>query len=572
MKHKLAGSIAAVAVLTLGIAACSSSSTSTSSSGSPAGSSDMGKVPLTIVTTPISPMIQDFNPFVPTSTGYVTHAVNLYNQPLMVFDTQNTSQAPVPELATHYAWSNGGETLTITTRSGVKWSDGKPFSASDVAFTFNLIKSNAALNANWTIPVPASATATNSDTTVLTFSQPQLSSLFYILQVPIVPQHIWQSVSDPATYTDANPVGTGPYVLDRFSSTGFTMKINPDYYAVSSLHVPEISFPAYASNANLLPPIAGGSIDWAGISIIGVPQNYLSKPGNTTWESSQPYFSDNNVVGLFFNTTKAPLNDAKVRQAINFAINRQQLSTDGESDNEPPVTSTAGMILPAQQTYLPSSLSTNLPNTSDATQVSSILTGDGYAKVGDFWEKNGQKITFSIEDPVSYTDYYTDAQLLVKQLDTLGFNASVKGDAGTNGPNVWTADLNDGNFSAAIHWGAQGLTPYFTYNNWMNYTLSAPVGKTAGADYGRFNDPAAQTALNAYASATTPAGLSSAIASLANIESSEVPVAPLLQGASWAEFSSRDYTGWPTASNPYMDPGPNIPEILVVVQHLKPVS
>ena len=76
------------------------------------------------------------------------------------------------------------------------------------------------------------------------------------------------------------------------------MKINPDYYAKSSLHVPEISFPAYASNANLLPPIAGGSIDWGGISIIGVPQNYLSKSrAITTWETSQPYFSDNNVVG-----------------------------------------------------------------------------------------------------------------------------------------------------------------------------------------------------------------------------------------------------------------------------------
>ena len=43
-------------------------------------------------------------------------------------------------LGTRYSWSNGGKTLTITTRSGVKWNDGKPFSASDVAFTFNLIK------------------------------------------------------------------------------------------------------------------------------------------------------------------------------------------------------------------------------------------------------------------------------------------------------------------------------------------------------------------------------------------------------------------------------------------------
>jgi peptide/nickel transport system substrate-binding protein len=565
MNLKFAGGVAAAAVLALGIAACGSSS---ASSGSGAQSKT-----LTVVTTPISPMTDNFNPFVPTSTGYVTHAVNLYDEPLMVFNTQDSSQAPVHELATNYAWSNGGTTLTITTRSGVKWSDGKPFSASDVAYTFNLIKNNAALNANWTIPTPVSATATNATTTVLTFSQPELSNLFYILQVPIVPQHIWEHISDPATYTDTNPVGTGPYVLDQFSSTGFTLKTNPDYYAKSSLHVPEISFPAYSGNANLLPPCSDGTIDWCGISIIGVPQNYLAKSSsNKTWTSSTPYFSDNNVVGLWFNVTKAPLNDSAVRQAVSYAINRQQLSTDGESDNEPAETTTAGMLLPAQQSYLPSSLANNLPKTGDSAKVSSILTADGYKKTGGKWTKSGQQITFNIEVPVSYTDYYTDAQLLAKQLNAQGFNVSVKGDPGSNGPNIWTQDLNDGSFSSAIHWGAQGLTPYFTYNNWMNYANSAAIGKTAGADYGRFDDPAAQTALKAYATATTPAALNSAISTLANIETTEVPVAPLLQGASWAEFSTRDYTGWPTASNAYMDPGPNIPEMLAVIQQLKPVS
>ena len=562
MNLKFARSAAAAALLAMGIAACGSSSFSAEQ-----------RRTLTVVTTPVSPMVDNFNPFVPTATGYVTHSINLYDMPLMVFNTQNSSQAPTHELATSYAWSNNGKTLRITTRSGVKWSDGKPFSARDVAFTFNLINKNPVLNANWTIPTPVRATAPNATTAVLTFSQPQLANLFYILQVPIVPQHIWQHVSNPATYSDANPVGTGPYVLDKFSSTGFTMKINPHYYAKASLHVPEISFPAYAGNSNLLPPCSDGAIDWCGISVIGVPQNYLAKShSNKTWTRSTPYFSDNNVVGLFFNVTKAPLNDPAVRQAISYAINRQQLSTDGESNNEPPETSTAGMILPAQQNYLPASLANNLPKAGDSAKVSSILTADGYRHIGGKWMRNGRPITFNIEVPVEYTDYYTDAQLLVKQLNAQGFSASVKGDPGSNGPNTWTANLNDGNFSSAIHWGAQGLTPYFTYNSWMNYTNSAPVGKTAGADYGRFHDAAAQAALKAYATATTPAALSSAIATLANIETTQMPVAPLLQGASWAEFSTRDFTGWPTKANSYMDPGPNIPEMLAVVQQLKPVS
>jgi peptide/nickel transport system substrate-binding protein len=565
MNRKFAGSVAAVAALLLGVAACSSSP-SGKSGGTPAGK------PLTIVTTELSPMTDNFNPFDSTGTGYETHAVDLYNQPLFVFDTQQPSQQPVPELGVKYAWSNGGTTLTITTRAGVKWSDGKPFSAADVAFTFNLLKKFPALNVPAT-PLPSSATAPSANTAVLTFAQPELANLFFILQTQIVPQHIWSSVSNPVTFTDPTPVGTGPYVLDKFSAQGFTMKINPDYYAKSNLHVPEVDFPAYTSNANLLLPIAQGTIDWAGISIPGVQQNYLTKStDNVTWSTSAPFFTDNNVVGLWFNVTKAPLNDPKVRQAISLGINRQQLSVDGESSNEPAESSSSGMMLPADQSFLPASLANDLPAAGDAGKVSQILTSDGYKKVGGFWEKNGQKITFSIMDPVTYSDYYLDSQLITKQLKQQGFNVSVEGEPGPNGPSVWTNNLNDGNFTAAIHWGNQGLTPYAYYDNWMDYRLSAPEGKVASADYGRFDDPAAQAALNQYASASTPAAENAAIAKLANIMSTQVPVAPLLLGASWAEFSSRNYTGWPSASNSYMDPGPNIPEILYTVQQLKPVS
>ncbi len=559
MNLKFAGSVAAAAALALGAAACGSSPSSPSSSTKP----------LTIVTTGISPFTQNFNPFLPTSIGYEMHVTNLINQPLMVFNTQKPAQPPVPELATNYSWSPDGKTITITTRSGVKWSDGKPFSASDVAFTFNLIKNNSALDANWSIP-PLQSASGSGDTATLTFTQPEVADTFFILQAPIVPQHVWQSVSNPATYTDSNPVGTGPFVLDHFSSTDFTLKVNPDYYGKSTLKVSEINIPSYSQNANLQTPCSDGTIDWCGIPIQGVQQQYLSKSkDNVIWSTSAPYYTANNVAGLWFNTTKAPLNDPAVRQAISYAINRQQLATDGESGEEPPITNTAG-ILPAYSSYLPSSLANTLNPAGDTAKAGEILTADGYLKVGDFWEKNGQKITFSIEVPTDYSDYYTDAQLLARQLQAAGIDASAKGDPGGNGPTTWTNDLNSGNFDAAIRWGAEGLTPYYTYDNWMDY--SGVTGSTAGYDYGRFNDPAAQAALQAYAKASSPAALSAAINTLANIEATQVPVAPLMEGAAWAEFSTRNYTGWPSASNAYMDPGPNIPEILVVVQHLKPVS
>jgi peptide/nickel transport system substrate-binding protein len=562
MNRKIAGSVAAAAMLALGAAACSSS---------PSSPSTTSAKPLTIVTTPLSPFTQNFNPFAPNGTGYKMHVTNLINQPLMVFNTQQPTQKPVPELATGYEWSSNGMTLTINLRSGVKWSDGKPFTGSDVAYTFNLLKNDDALNANWQVPTNALVSATGSgNTATLTFSQAEVANTYFVLQAPIVPQHVWQSVSNPLTYQDATPVGTGPFVLDQFSSTDFTLKVNPDYYGKSALHVQEINIPAYPDNANLAKPCSDGTIDWCGIGIQGAEQNYLSKSkDNSTWTTTSPYFTSNNVVGLWFNVTKAPLNDPAVRQAISYAINRQQLATDGESGEEPPITNTAG-ILPAYNSYLPSGLANTLSPTGDTTKAGQILQQDGYSKVGGFWEKGGQKISFTIEVPVNYSDYYTDAGLLSRQLQAAGIDATVKGDAGTNGPDVWTSDLESGNFDSAIHWGAQGLTPYYTYDNWMD--SSGVVGNTAGYDYGRFNDPQAQAAISAYAAASSPAALSAAVKALANIEATQVPVAPLMAGAAWGEFSTRDYTGWPGQSNPYMDPGPNIPEILVVVQQLKPVS
>src|SRR5258708_7167269 len=275
MPHAVIKSLAVGAILSMAVAACSSSSSSSSSKPSSSGT---GK-PLVVDDTPLSPMTDTFNPYSATSTGHVVTADALYNEPLFIWNILNPSQAPFQILGTGYTWSNSGKTLTLTTRSGVKWNDRKPFSASDVAFTFNMIRTHPGLNTDGT-PVPASATAPNATTAVLTFSQPEYANLFLIGQTYIVPQHIWSSVN-PATFADASPVGTGPYMLDRFTPQGFALKANPTYWNKSAVHVPEISYPAYTQNFNVVNPLASGQIHLAGNAIANVPRVYLrSRPAN----------------------------------------------------------------------------------------------------------------------------------------------------------------------------------------------------------------------------------------------------------------------------------------------------
>jgi peptide/nickel transport system substrate-binding protein len=564
MSRKAMKVLALAAIAAVGVAACGNSGGG-GSSGTKAG----GKT-LVIEGTPLSPMTDDFNPFDNSGTGFVVNSIGLVNEPLYIFNNMVPTQKPNPMLASGQpTWSTDGKSVTIPIRAGVRWSDGKPFTASDVAFTFNMLKANPKLFTSGA-PVVTSASAASATSVTLNFAVPQIANFFAIAQVYIVPAHIWSKVSDPSTFSDGKPVGTGPYVLDHFSPQGFTLKQNASYWNKSSVHVPEISFPAYTSNFNLVQPVATGQIDWAGNDLANIKKDVLDKsPQNHTYLSSVPYFADNNVVGLVFNTTKKPLNDPAVRQAISLGINRQQLSVQGETSYEPPATSSGGLMLPTDNSYLTPALANDLPSTGDAAKVTSILTGDGWKMVGGKWTKGGQTIKFSISDPVPYSDYYTDAQLIAHSLNAQGMNVTVDGigDATT-----WAADYANGTFDTAIHWSNQGPNPYFYYDGFLDSSLSAPVGKPAAGDNGRYSNPAVQAALAQFAGTTTPSVQASALSKLQSIMATQVPVAPLLYGGAWSETSTRNYTGWPTPANPYMSPQPTSPYIEYTVLHLKPAA
>jgi peptide/nickel transport system substrate-binding protein len=151
----------------------------------------------------------------------------------------------------------------------------------------------------------------------------------------------------------------------------------------------------------------------------------------------------------------------------------------------------------------------------------------------------------------------------------MGFD--VKAD-GIGNPTNWFTDQATGNFDAMIRWSNNGPTPYYYFYNWMDNATSAPLGKTAANNFGRFSNPQAQSALTQYVSSTSQATQKEALNTLQGIMSSQVPVIPLLYGASWAEFSTRAYTGWPSQANPYADPGPNPTELEYVILHLRPAS
>src|ERR1700723_1358633 len=202
-----AGTMLAAVTLAGALAACSGGAGG-GAGGSGGGGPAAKTAPLPISNENGALWTCDFSPFNGSDTllsvGLVYETLDYVN-PLQ--DGKVT-----PMLASAYSWGAGDKSLTFTIRSGVKFSNGTPLTAKDVAYTFNLLKKYPALDLPGVWSVLSSVTAAGTDQVTMDFSAPAGPWFYYIPdQVPIVSQAIWSKVANPVASPDKDPVGTGPY-------------------------------------------------------------------------------------------------------------------------------------------------------------------------------------------------------------------------------------------------------------------------------------------------------------------------------------------------------------------------
>jgi peptide/nickel transport system substrate-binding protein len=563
MRIKVPLAVFACAASALGLAACSSSSPAVSTPSSSSSSST-----LVMESSPSGPISKDFNPFSTTSAANILGFTYLVNEPLMQFDLLKSPATTYPWLATAYSWSNGGKTITFTLKSGVKFTNGEAFNASDVAWEFNLLKQYPAINLNG-LPI-ASASAPNATTAVINFTSSVYTDLYYIAgQVPIVPEGVWSKVGNPATYADTSPVGTGPYELSSASSSGVFLASNTTYWQGAPA-VKKVEFPAYDSNTSANLALEQGQLDWGGNFVQNIQTEWVGKDPTTDhyWDASLQ------TETLIPNLTAFPFNGAAglaVREAISYGVDRTEISNVGEDTQQPPVQgpgSLTGITLPLDNAYVTPATSGYVA-TYDPAKAKQILTAAGW-KMGSngYYELNGKPLAFSIEDPTAYTDFITDDQIMAQELKAVGMDVTVTGTS----VQKWTTDLQTGNFQAIAHWGNGGPNPYFLYDDWLDTSLTNPIGKAATGDYERYYNTTAENDLKSFASTTNATTQLNDVVSMEKIVATQLPVIPLFYGVAWFEYNTAKFTGWPSPSNPYAPGEPTNPFDEITILHLKPVS
>ena len=518
---------------------------------------------LTVESSPVG-QANGFNPFVPTSAATIVGATSLIYEPLFQADILKPGKY-YPFLATSYKWGAGGRSITFVIRRGVKWSNGTAFTPADVAFTYNLIKNNPAINGSG---LTISSVSTRGDTVTLHFPTPQYANFQNIAgDVYIVPQSIWQSAGNPSTYADTSPVGTGPYTVSSVGASGVVMTANPNYWGGpfgghGAPAVKTVEFPTLSSNTSALAALDTGQVDWAGNFIADPKQAFAGKP-LTFW--SPPL----NTVTLEPNLHTWPTDQLAVRQAISLAINRKAIASQGESGTEPIATNASGLTLPVFNQFLAPSVkgaAYHISPNANAKAAEKVLEKAGYKKVGKWFALHGKIVKLSVTDPTAYSDYAHDDQIVAADLRAAGIDASAVGLA----VNTWNSDMADANFQLTMHWSNTSVAPYQLYDGWLNSALATKTNRAG--NFEGLHNAAIDAQLKKLASAGTITAQRNALAPIEQFVAKNLPVIPTVYGVSWGEYNTGAFTGWPTPSNEYESAQPATPTNEVVVLHLRPKS
>lgn len=503
------------------------------------------------------------NPFLVWNLHSTTEqAVFGIYEPLLNWDSA-TGQS-VPCLATSYSWSNGGRALTLQLRQGVKWSDGQPFTSADVVFTFDLMKQYPALSNINGLPPLTSIKADGQNAVTMTFSQIQYNNLFNVTETFIVPQHIWVNIKDPTKYANPNPVGTGPYLQKTFTIAADTLVANPNYWG-GQPKVPEVVIVGLNGNTAQETALETGAVQWTSATIPAVQKVWVAKdPAHNFAGANQV-----GVISLVPNLTVYPLNLVDVRQAISMAINRNLISSEGESGNSPPVENQAAVLLPVDKAYLDPAYAS--PYQYNVTQAKALLKAAGLKMGSDgyFESSNGQPISLTLEEDSSFTDYMADAGIIAQELSTIGLKVTVSGVSDT----AFYDDFPLGHFQLTVLYSESVPNPMYDYQGWLDYSLSAPMGKSASEDYGRYHSAQADQLLNAASSSNpTSTVFKNALFGLEKIVATQLPVIPMVYNQWHGAYTDKYYTGWPTASNPYAAVSALYSNFELILLHLRPAS
>ena len=254
---------------------------------------------------------------------------------LVMFDqnvAKNSFESIVPDLAASWSWSGDGTRLSFKLRQGVKWHDGKPFTAKDVQCTFELLLGTDKLRRNprsaWYSNVAKVTADGDFDVSFqLKHPQPALLALLASGYSPIYPCHV------AAADMRRHPIGTGPFKFAEFKmKESIKLVKNPDYWKPGRPYLDGIEFAIIADRSTRMLAFTAGKFDMTFPTDVTVP---LLKNIRKDAPQAQCTMRATGVsTNLIVNREAPPFDNPKIRRAMALTLDRQafiDILSEGQS-------------------------------------------------------------------------------------------------------------------------------------------------------------------------------------------------------------------------------------------------
>jgi peptide/nickel transport system substrate-binding protein len=498
---------------------------------------------------------RNFNPYTATGLPSGTFVQGAFYEPLIV--TGEGGLKPVPWLARSWKWSNGNKTLTLQLAKGVKWSDGKPLTSTDVVYSLLAGRQDKIMDRIGLTGAGnevASVKAKGPYGVAITLNAPDSQFVAATLNRQfVVPQHIWSQVTDPSTFTNSNPVGSGPFdVIKRFTTQDYVFGRNPHYWQAGKPKIPCLEYVQAASNDAALALIQSGQVDWTHNFVPNVEKAYVAKdPAHFhAFYATTAY-----PISLTFDDTQYPYSLPAFRKALSLAIDRGSVSKLGEYGYAPP-TDAIGLngLFPTWVQDATLKAQAKAMAKYDPTAAKKLLTGAGFTYKGTtLIDPKGNPVKLDIHVISGWSDWVASNQIITKNLRDIGIdsNVALEPDWGSWQPNAMATK------NPTLLWqgGSQGSPYGYFYAN-LSQNAYIPTGQdgTPTGNWEHFYDAKATPLLNTWKSTLDPAKQQKIATQLEKIWLQDLPIVPLFIGPRWSTYSTKYFHCFDTPKHFIGDP------------------
>jgi peptide/nickel transport system substrate-binding protein len=472
-------------------------------------------------------------------------------------------------LAESYKYTADFKELTIKTRSGIKWSDGKPFSAEDVAYTLTSLR-DLGPKVRWGVDVRQfmqEAKATDRNTVVLKFNVPaprffSFLTYKYDIGVYIVPKHIFQG-QDWTMFKHFDmakdwPVTTGPWRVAFASPEQKVLDRRAEWWAVKAglAPLPKVERNVWLPSAGeqqLAQALITNQVDYGQpMQPATFPTMFKGNPKIITHSGQKPPYGymDWWPISLYVNNERPPFNDKDVRWALSYFIDRQQIVDVGYVG----ASQTAALPMPEYPPLRP-----YYESVKDLLAKQNTL---------EFNPKKGEELLTAKGWKKDSTGFWADAQGNHIKLDIIGFGSSGPAigpvitellrrqgvDASMSLPPDFDDRFNKGQYSGAIYGhGGSVNDPYYTLRLYQSASVAVPGGHQV--NFARWKNEAYDKIVDEVfvTDMKNKAKLTELWRKAMEIWIPELPDLPLVHNFHRLPMNTTYWTNYPTEQNPYVN-------------------